>query len=154
MIGEYTLKDSYKNYGNKCILISKPENAYPLSIFGMLNARTVAWIISRFENLCCLFAFNEIDFTKLNIKDFYINPKSHELYMLGGFDNYIKSNNNTYLYEFRKIALSIMDKSTAPELCLNFLNEKPAKDAFTDFNNWDNVIEKGFGGHNFYKTFN
>ena len=154
VISDYTLKEPYESYGNKCVLISKPENAYPLSFFGGLNARTVAWIISRFENLCCLFAFNEIDFTELHIKDFYINPKSHELYMLGGFEYYIKEPTNTYLYDIRNIALRILDKSTAPELCLEFLNNPPEKDAFADFKKWDNVIEKGFGGHNFYKDFN
>lgn len=130
-------------------VFAKDENVYPLALFSNLDAKTVAWITSRFENLACLFEFNGIDF-HISIYDCFINPKTHELYLIGNFiRNY--DFNHQFLRDSRDIAKSILNESTAPQMYLDFLDGTPAVDAYTDFKRWDDVIEYGFNGHNFHK---
>ena len=129
---------------------SKDENVYPLVLFDNLDAKTVAWIVSRLENLNCLFEFNEFLATHYTINECYINPKTHELYLIGLIekaDNF----NRPYMVNAREISKSVLNEATANQMCLDFLCGPPASDAYTDFKNWDNVIEKGFNGHNFHR---
>ena len=137
--------------GRALLIVAKTENVYPLFLFENLKATTVAWIISRFENLGCLLEFNNMDFKAIKTEDVYINPKTHELFILDGWDGVEKTSRRNYLKDMRKIAKDVMDISTAPELCMEFLNGEPAKTAYDDFSDWDNVIEKGFNGHNFHQ---
>lgn len=139
------------NDGRGIAVISKAENVYPLFLFENLKATTVAWMISRFENLGCLLEFNEMDFDTIRIEDIYINPKTHELFILDGWENVSESSDHNYLKDIRLIAKDIMDISTANEMCMQFLNGEPAPTAYDDFGNWDEVIMKGFGGHNFHQ---
>lgn len=139
------------NDGRGIAVIAKTENVYPLFLFENLKATTVAWIISRFENLGCLLEFNEMDFDTIRIEDIYINPKTHELFILDGWENVSRSSDHNYLKDIRLIAKDIMDISTANEMCMQFLNGEPAPTAYDDFGNWDDVIMKGFGGHNFHQ---
>lgn len=136
--------------GKAMIVISKTDNIYPLFLFENLKATTVAWIISRLENMGCLLEFNNMDFRALKTEDLYINPKTHELFILDGWDGVEKTSRRNYLKDMRLIAKDIMDTSTAPELCMEFLDGSPAETAYDDFSNWDEVIMKGFNGHNFH----
>ena len=111
----------------------------------------MAWIISRLENLGCLLEFNNMDFRALRVEDLYINPKTHELFILDGWDGVEKTSRRNYLKDIRLIAKDIMDTSTAPELCLKFLDGEPKETAYDDFSAWDEVIMKGFNGHNFHQ---
>ena len=137
--------------GRGIAVISKAENIYPLFLFEDLKASTVAWMISRFENLGCLLEFNEMDFDAIRIEDVYINPKTHELFIPDGWDNVSRTSNRNYLKDIRQIAKDVMDCSTANDMCMQFLNGEPADNAYDDFGNWDDVIMKGFGGHNFHQ---
>lgn len=137
--------------GRYLLLISKMENVYPLFLFDNLKATTVAWIISRFENMGCLLEFNDMDFADFVIENAYINPKTHELYILDGWEDVSFTPNRNYLKDIRKISLDIMDKATAPKLCMEFLNGAPKDNAYDDFGAWDNVIMNGFEGHKFHK---
>lgn len=137
--------------GRSIIIISKTDNIYPLFLFENLKATTVAWIISRLENLGCLLEFNNMDFRALRVEDLYINPKTHELFILDGWDGVEKTSRRNYLKDMRLIAKDIMDTSTAPELCMKFLDGEPKETAYDDFSAWDEVIMKGFNGHNFHQ---
>lgn len=137
--------------GRGIIVVSKSENIYPLFLFENLKATTVAWMISRFENLGCLLEFNDMDFDAISIEDIYINPKTHELFILDGWENVSRTPRRNYLKDIRLIAKDIMDVSTANDMCMQFLNGEPAATAYDDFGNWDDVIMKGFGGHNFHQ---
>ena len=137
--------------GRSIIIISKTDNIYPLFLFENLKATTVAWIISRLENLGCLLEFNNMDFRALRAEDLYINPKTHELFILDGWDGVEKTSRRNYLKDMRLIAKDIMDTSTAPELCMKFLDGDPEETAYDDFSAWDEVIMKGFNGHNFHQ---
>ena len=137
--------------GRGIIVVSKSENIYPLFLFENLKATTVAWMISRFENLGCLLEFNDMDFDAISIEDIYINPKTHELFILDGWENVSRTPRRNYLKDIRQIAKDVMDCSTANDMCMQFLNGEPAATAYDDFGNWDDVIMKGFGGHNFHQ---
>lgn len=137
--------------GKGLMILSKAENVYPIFLFENLKATTVAWMISRFENLGCLLEFNDKDFPALRAEDVFINPKTHELFLLGGWETVRSTPRRNYLADFRTIAKSIMDESTAPEQCIAFLNREPESTAYDDFKLWDFVIMNGFNGHNFRK---
>ena len=92
-----------------------------------------------------------MDFDSIKIEDIYINPKTHELFILDGWENVSATSKRNYLKDIRQIAKDVMDCSTANDMCMRFLNGKPASTAYDDFANWDEVIMKGFGGHNFHQ---
>ena len=129
---------------------SKDENVYPLSMFDNLDAKTVAWITSRLENLNCLFEFNQFLTAHYTINECYINPKTHELYLIGLVEK-TDIINRPCMVNAREISKSVLNEATANQMYLDFLCGPPASDAYTDFKNWDNVIEKGFNGHNFHR---
>lgn len=137
--------------GKYIVVLDKDENVYPLEIFNVgLNPRTTAWVISRLENLGCLLEFNNIGMNKLSIEDIFINPKTHELYLYGNWENVTGSTEN-YLKSIRSIAKSIPVNAVAPKMYNEFLDSEPENNAYDDFKKWDEVIVKGFGGHNFNK---
>lgn len=137
--------------GKYIVVLDKDENVYPLEIFNVgLNPRTTAWVISRLENLGCLLEFNNIGMNKLSIEDIFINPKTHELYLYGNWENVTSSTEN-YLKSIRSIAKSIPVNAVAPKMYDEFLDSEPENNAYDDFKKWDEVIVKGFGGHNFNK---
>ena len=137
--------------GKYIVVLDKDENVYPLEIFNVgLNPRTTAWVISRLENLGCLLEFNNIGMNKLSIEDIFINPKTHELYLYGNWENVTGSTKN-YLKSIRSIAKSIPVNAVAPKMYDEFLDSEPENNAYDDFKKWDEVIVKGFGGHNFNK---
>ena len=137
--------------GKYIVVLDKDENVYPLEIFNVgLNPRTTAWVISRLENLGCLLEFNNIGMDKLSIDDIFINPKTHELYLYGNWENVTGSTKN-YLKSIRSIAKSIPVNAVAPKMYDEFLDSEPENNAYDDFKKWDEVIVKGFGGHNFNK---
>ena len=87
-----------------------------------------------------------------NKLDLYINPKTHHMYLLDGWE-YMKprfSTTNYYLHKIRTIAKDLMYLDRAPKKCIEFLDGEPMKDAYSDFKAWDDVIEHGFSGHNFH----
>ena len=133
----------------KCVVVmEKPENAYPLAIFNKLDAKHVAWMISRLENFGCLFEFNGVG-RSLEIEDVYINPKTHFMYLLDGWETLKEGETLRYLTDLREITKKQMKLETSPKECIDFLNGDPERDAYSDFDCWNKVIETGFGGHNF-----
>lgn len=142
--------------GGTLIAVAKQENVYPLFAFGSIKPEHAAWIVSRLENLCCLFEFSELAHNGISINSVFINPRTHEVFLPGGWwKTYKKSSSRdkTDLYAIRKVAGQIIDeyKNIAPNEFIKFIKGIPAQDAYSDFELWDTVIEKGFGGHKFVK---
>ena len=137
--------------GNSLLVLSKPENVYPLAMVDNLDPKQVAWMISRMENLGCLLNFNEKDFDQLVLTDFYFNPKMHDLYLLDGWE-YLEDNSAplVYLTECRTIAKGIMNTGAAPIECMEFLETPSALTAYDDFEKWEWVLNNGFNGHHFH----
>lgn len=140
--------------GRILVVYEKFENIYPIEILSGIDAKSVAWMISRMENIGCLLNFNDFDFYEMSITDFYFNPKTHEVFLFDGLENLYRNSQcpvANYLRKIREFAKEIMDESSAPQKCMDFLNNEATKDAYTDFNNWDDVIMTGFNGHNYHK---
>lgn len=145
--------------GRLLVAYSKPENVYPLYAFGNMKAEHVAWIVSRLENFCCLFEYSEIVHGGLSLESVFINPKTHEAYLYGGWwkaHEKISDRDTKDLKDLRTVATKLIGEyfETSPVEFKKFLSGAPSEDAYTDFSKWDEVIEKGFGGHKFVKFTN
>ena len=153
--GSYELKD-----GGGMLAFSRPENLFPLSMFGSFTPEHVAWIISRLENICCVLEYSNLVHGGIGADSVWINPFSHHAVLMGhwwstekkGIASLLGKDKND-LKDIRKTALHILGnhEDEVPELMSDFLNSAPSDDAFADFEKWDNVIDKGFGGRHFAK---
>jgi len=147
--GSYSLKN-----GGVILVLSKPEDLYPVGMFGKLIPEHVEWIISRLENIACVLEFNEMSHKGISVESVFINPKTHEAALLGDWQDAIKLNSSKRdLQDIRKTAIKLLgdEFSKAPSPLKKFLNSMPEEDAFKDFEKWDNVIEKELGGRHFTK---
>ena len=151
--GRYDLKD-----GGVLLAFDRPENLFPLSMFGSLSPEHVAWIISRMENICCVLCYSDLIHAGISEESIWINPFNHHAVLMGkwylaremsgaGFG--VKRDQD--LVDLRKTADRVlgMNKENAPKELSEFINKWPAEDAYADFADWDQVIEKGFGGRRF-----
>lgn len=150
VIGRFELSD------NKYMLaLSRRDNVFPLSLFGSIKPVHVAWIISRLENICCVLEFSDLSHGGIEAEAVYIDPFTHEAVLYGGWWNTAKKPGGDIedLKALRKTANYIMgiEKSESPVELTEFLSSAPQGDAFADFEAWDKVIEKGFGGRKFVK---
>ena len=142
--------------GGLLVAVAKPENVYPLFAFGSLRAEHVAWVISRLENICCVFEFSQMVHNGISVNSVFINPRMHEAYLYGGWwkaYRKINASDQKDLLTLRKVAGQVVGeyRDNAPDEFVRFISGRPAADAYSDFSLWDDVIEKGFGGHNFTK---
>ena len=136
-------------------VISKDEGMFPLGLFGNLDYQDVAWIVSRLENLACLFEFSGIVHGNISPDTVYINPATHEAAILGGWwKSYgTGSARTTDLKEIRDTAHKLIGNAFPgiPKMFKEFISGPSKADAFADFEYWDEVIEKGLGGRHFHK---
>ncbi len=135
------------------LALEKPENVYPLKAFSNLGSRHVAWIVSRMENICCLLEFNGMDHPSMDEGSLFINPRTHEAFLLGGWWDAEKTGSRKCLRCIREVAERITGEKIddAPAEFREFIRSKPQATAYDDFAAWDAVIEQGFGGHRFTK---
>ena len=98
------------NDGRKLLALAKPENVYPVFAFGNLKPKTTAWIVSRLENFACVFEYSDVTHRGINTNTVFINPKTHEAYLLGGWWKLRTKNSysNDDLLAIRKTANNIM----------------------------------------------
>lgn len=139
-----TLKD-----GRGAVILSKFENVYPLRLFSNRPPHD-CWIVSRLENLGCLLTYSKV---ALDYIEPYINPKTHELFILGGWetgDLNPVGKDGKYLELVREWAGAVINDTDVPSLYKDFM-ARPAANAYEDFERWNNVIENGFDGHRFHK---
>ncbi len=154
--GRFELKN-----GDILLSFAREDTVFPLSIYGALPAHHVAWIVSRMENIACVLEYSGLNHNGISRDSIFINPVTHEAILYGGWwksgiktrsivDNLMPSKDLT---DIRKTAAKSLgySKVDVPKEFEEFLNGKPEKDAYSDFENWDEVIEKGFGGRHFHK---
>lgn len=153
LTGRYPLKN-----GGMLLAFAREASIYPLALFGALSPRHVAWIVSRMENIACVLEYNEMSHGKISAETIFINPKTHEAMLYGGWYHCDKKKLGIFgdsadLVSIRKTAKHLLgvNAKEVPEEFEKFLTEHPQKDAFEDFTRWDEVIEKGFGGRTFVK---
>ena len=153
--GRYDLSD-----GGVMLTFSRSENLFPLSMFGSLTSEHAAWVVSRLENICCVLKYSELVHGGISEDSVWINPFIHHAVLMGHWQSAVRSgiaeaknDDIKDLMDLRKTAERILGthKNEAPGAMLEFLNGKPAADAYSDFEKWDNVIDNGFGGRRFAK---
>ena len=77
---EYELVD-----GSSLLPVRRPKDVFPLAMFGCLDPRDVAWVISRMENLCCLLEYSEMGHGGMDLESFFINPFTHQGMLYGSW---------------------------------------------------------------------
>ncbi len=139
--------------GSYMVVLSKAESMYPVEMFGALTAKHVEWIISRLENIACVMEYNEMVHGGISPEHVFINPKTHEAALLGGWHQARdkRREDKTDLLDIRKTAKKLLgrDYGDAPKPLIKFIEGKPAQDAYDDFAKWDSVIENELGGRHF-----
>lgn len=150
LAGDYKLKN-----GSRMLVYSKEENFYPLGLFGDLIPEHVEWMISRLENIACVLLYNEMEHGGISKDSVFINPKTHEAALLGGWENAHTgvSSSEPDLKAIRQVAGEMLGDGykKAPKPLIRFIESKPASIAYEDFANWDKVIETQLGGRHFTK---
>jgi len=149
--GKYRLAD-----GSILLAVSKDEGLYPLPLFGNIKWEDAAWIVSRLENIACLMEYNDVVHGGINPETIFINPKTHEAALLGGWWKMSKMsayNRSSDLKDIRSTAKKLIGNefNDIPDMFKEFISMVPINDAFKDFERWDEVIEKGLGGRHFHK---
>ncbi len=141
--------------GRVMLALSKSEELFPLSAFGSLPAVHAAWIVSRLENLCCVMEFSNIRHGGIGMDSVFINARTHEAFLLGGWENagHRAGGSRDDLAAVRSTARRVLGRhfGSAPAEFRQFIDNGPASDAYSDFSEWDRVIERGFGGRKFEK---
>ena len=155
--------------GTSLLVLSKDTEEYPLSLFGTLGGRHVAWIISRMENLCCVLEYNSLVHPAIDAENLYINPFSHQAALYGVWWRVVK--NNTYspadghtfttkenLTGLRNTAARLLGYPNAgavkvtkdvPKALADFINSVPESNAYDDFAYWDDMLIKAYGERKF-----
>ena len=140
--------------GGLLLAFNKNENMYPLGAFESFEYEHGAWLLSRLENLACLFEYNELVHGGIKFESVFVNPLTHEAAVYGGWWNaeYGKYANSD-LSDIRKVVLRVLGahKDETPKAFIDFLEKAPKPDAYEDFAAWDKVIEESLGGHKFKK---
>lgn len=150
LAGDYKLKN-----GSRMLVYSKEEDFYPLGLFGDLIPEHVEWMISRLENIACVLLYNEMEHGSISKESIFINPKTHEAALFGGWDNASTGveTSEADLKAVRRVAGEMLGEGykDAPKPLIRFIEGRPASTAYEDFEAWDKVIETQLGGRHFTK---
>ena len=157
--------------GTSLLVLHKDAEEYPLSLFGTLGGRHVAWIISRMENLCCVLEYNSLVHPAIDAENLYINPFTHQAALYGGWWRVVK--NNTYSPDGRRLfttkenllglrntaarllgypnAGAVQVTKDIPKALAAFINSAPMSNAYDDFAYWDDMLIKAYGERKFIR---
>lgn len=140
----------------KALVFIRRPNVYPAEMFAPWESVHLAWVISRMENICCALTYSGLCYGDISPDSVWVNPFTHEGVLFGDWRKVMvigqaPDNGRKDLTDLRKTAIDLAENTKYPEEMYKFLNSEPAKDAYTDFEKWDGVINIGFGGHNFKK---
>ena len=140
--------------GASVLVFRRYPNFYPAEYFRPWTSEQLAWVISRMENICCLLKYSGIEQGDITPGSIWVNPVTHEGALFGDWRG-VRGTQGIRgvqdLVALRKTAIALAENTKDPEELYEFLNSEPETDAFADFQKWDMVIEKGFGGHKFVK---
>ena len=102
-----------------------------------------------------MLAYSDIAHNGIDPESVFINARTHEAFLLGGWWNSAVSTGGSVqdLLDLRKTAKRITGTGydSSPEEFRKFITSPPAGNAFDDFTQWDRVIETGFHGRKFKK---
>lgn len=136
--------------GKAVVFIRRPH-FYPVEIFEPMEAVHTAWVISRMENICCALEFSGIDHNDIQKTSVFVNVKTHESTLFGDWRGVCAKRTTKDLTAIRETAIDITEDISKPVEFHDFVQSRPKATAFDDFDAWEEVIQKGFGGHKFIK---
>ena len=135
--------------GAVMVVIKKLKWTYPISLAGKPGDIHAAWIISRLEHLACLFEYNEMSPSHIDMNDIFFDPRNHQVMVYGGWEH-VENKAINFLRYIRCIGTHLMnDKDTVRPALEAFLTSSPKSDAIEDFGYWDKTIDKAFGKRSF-----
>ncbi len=137
--------------GAYALVFRRYPNFYPAEYFRPWASEQLAWVISRMENICCLLKYSGIQHGNITPGSIWVNPVTHEGALFGDWRRVQSASGVLDLSAVRDTAIALAENTRDPKELYDFLNSIPEPDAFLDFEKWDKVIEKGFGGHKFVK---
>lgn len=137
--------------GREVLVFLRRPNFFPAELFSPFTSEHLAWVISRMENICCELKYSEIEHGGIDATSIWINPITHEGALFGDWRKVKSITGSSDLEDLRKTAIELAKNTREPIELYDFLNSKPEGDAYEDFTRWNEVIEKGFGGHKFVK---
>jgi len=137
--------------GKEALIFVRKPYFYPAEVFAPFEAEHLAWVISRMENICCAFEYSGISHGDISTFSVFVNPVTHEGMLFGDWRKIGVKKSNIDLKLIRETAKKIMSANTHPIQLTEFLRSIPRMDAYEDFEFWDTVIERGFGGHQFIR---
>ncbi|MBR6385938.1 MAG: hypothetical protein IKS03_07470 [Ruminococcus sp.] len=160
------------------ILTEKNEDEIPLSSVlkfhgGKLDSRHAAWIVSRLLGICCYAKIRNIVWNCLNEENLMINPRQHTVRISGGWwfacgegEKLLGVQESVYDDMSISAKLSgIAEHSSdlecvkaicrrifpddAPDALKEFSESVCSENAFSEMENWEQAILKGFGERKF-----
>lgn len=137
--------------GKKALVFKRRPMFYPAQMFAPFASEHLAWVISRMENICCALNYSGLEHGDISPLSIWIEPLQHEGALFGDWRNVRDIRGTGDLVALRKTAIQLAENTRSPLPLYHFLNASPKADAYTDFAEWDKVIETGFGGHKFIK---
>lgn len=137
--------------GKNALVFRRRPNFYPAAVFSPWESVHLCWVISRMENVCCTLDYSGIEHLDISPDSFFVNPITHEGALFGDWRKVRALSGNEDLKALRRTAIALAENTAEPKGLYRFLNSAPQKDAFSDFSEWDRVIETEFGGHRFVK---
>lgn len=159
--------------GNFWFQVDKPKELIRLKdIFhhldGQIDARHVAWIMSRLHNICAYLSFAQISHQNISTETVYIEPFGHGAALLGGWE-FAKTftspvhvlplrtfNLLPWPVKTRKIALPHTDLDLiraigreidfkCPAPMKEWFSDASTGNAFDEFKEWGKVLDRSFG---------
>lgn len=167
--------------GEFCIVISKSSDEFLLpdilemykSKSDAINACHAAWINSRLLNLSCFFKYNNIVYNGFSPINCLINPKEHNLILVGGFwysteqgEKMIGTSSDifdvipvsvktskcsSFITDIESIRMIIrkLNSKNMPEAFVKWVDNGSTDDAFLEFKNWEKALLSSFGERKF-----
>lgn len=168
--------------GEFYVAVKKAENVFYLFDIiqyyeGKIDDRHVAWIMSRLLNLACYFELTGIVHNGMSLKNCFISPQDHSLFLYGGFwytsekkEKMIGvskeifdvmplstkstgySTSMTDLEAIKLIGRTLLEKSeNIPLPFQKWLDSGSKNSAIEEMKKWDSTILKSYGERKFVK---
>ena len=137
-----------------------------------LDARHCAWVVSRLSNICCFLKYNHLVHNGISLTNCFISPKYHTIMLFGGWwycvpegEKLIGTQKSVYdvmpvKEKSEKISTYQTDlecvkqigrqlNKSLPKPFENWVNKAATKDAFKEFDSWNQALYDSFGERKF-----
>lgn len=137
-----------------------------------LDVKHCAWVVSRLSNICCFLKYNHLVHNGISLTNCFISPKYHTIMLFGGWwycvpkgEKLIGTQKSVYdvmpvKEKSEKISTYQTDlecvkqigrqlNKNLPKPFENWVNKAATKDAFKEFDSWNQALYDSFGERKF-----